>query len=112
MCRWTESISDKDHIGKIFAALADQGFNSGNYTIIKKYTGEIVEGFYNGIFSESNRFDSFKNGAPEKFKFGLNIQNDNGIEQIIDALDIYEIKFIEKENNEILRDYEKSVLAI
>jgi hypothetical protein len=112
MCRWTESISDKEHISKIFTTLANQGFNTGNYTVIKTYTGEIVEGFFNGLFSESNRFESYKIGSPEKFKFGLNIQNENGIEQIIDALDIYEIKFVEKENMDLIRNYEKNVLAI
>ena len=98
MCKWTESISDKEHIGKIFSILANQGFNSGNYAIIKTFTGEKIEGFYNGIFSQSNRFESYNNGIPEKFKFGINIQNNDGIEQVVDALDVYDIKLLEKED--------------
>lgn len=111
MCRWTETISDKEHINKIFNVIATKGFNSGNYTVIKTYTGETFEGFYSGLFSESNRFDSYKNGIPEKFKFGVNIQNNNGIERIVDALDIYDIKFFEKENAEN-KPYLEKVLAI
>ena len=99
MCRWTETISDKEHINKIFNMLAHQGFNSGNYAVIKTYTGEIIKGFYSGFFSQSNRFESYNIGIPEKFKFGINIQNSNGIEQVVDVLDIYDIKLLEKENS-------------
>lgn len=111
MCRWTQSIADKEHINKIFSQIASQGFNAGNYAIIKTYTGETFRGFYNGLFSESNRFESYKNGIPEKFKFGVNIQNDNGLERIVDALDIYDIKFYEKENA-VNKSYLEKVLAI
>ena len=55
MCRWTETIFDKEHINKIFTILANQGFNSGNYIVIKTYTGEVIEGFYKGFLKFSVR---------------------------------------------------------
>lgn len=111
MCRWTETISDKEHINKIFSIIASQGLNSNNYAVIKTYTGETFEGFYSGLFSESNRLESYKNGIPEKFKFGINIQKNNGLERIVDALDIYEIKFYEKENA-VNKPFLEKILAI
>ena len=107
MCKWTESISDKEHINKIFTVLACHGLNSRNYVVVKTYTGEVIEGFYNSFFSQSNRYESYNNGTPEKFQFSINIQNNNGIEQEVDALDIYDIKFLEKENTL----YSKKVLV-
>ena len=109
MCRWTESISDKEHINKIFAILANHGLNTGNYAVIKTYTGEIIEGFYNGFFSQSNRYESYNNGTPEKLQFGIKIQRNNGIEEEVDALDIYDIKLFEKENRDVSFSFKKAL---
>ena len=111
MCRWTETISDKEHINKIFIMLTNRGFNSGNYAVIKTYTGEIIKGFYIGFYSQSNRYESYNNGIPEKFQFSINIQNCNGIKQEIDVLDIYDIKLLIKENKDNML-YPKKVLVV
>jgi hypothetical protein len=75
------------------------------------YTGEVIEGFYNGFFSQSNKYESYNNGIPEKLQFGIKIQRSNGIEEEVDALDIYDIKLFEKENRGIFLSSEK-VLTI